>query len=144
MATKMHEGPVVHNYNLPHANCLRHHVEAYTSTSDDASSPTAISIANATFVFTISSAQGGTAKFTLGEVSDYTGNSGIIIDSAANGQYTIWVKTADWATLGGTDQPDGGWWYDVTATWTSGDSAMPNMVKTLRQGTMQVPDNATS
>lgn len=140
---RIYETPHTLNYNLTEGSILRHHWTLQSSTSDDGSSAAAVSLANATLTFIVSSAPGGTAQLTLGEVSDYTGNSGVIIDSAANGQFTLWLKAADVTTLAGATQPSGGWYYEVTSAWTSGDSAMPNVTLTLQKGFIRVAQKAS-
>ena len=109
--------------------------DRWTLQIDQSGTATALDLTNATMTLDISTGPGGTSLLSAGEAAD-TGSSGVIIDSATDGQFSVSVTGSDCTSLG-----VGRHYYEVAATWSSGDSTLPNQVKTLLAGVFEVRED---
>ena len=92
---------------------------------------TDIDLTNATMKLTISTAQGGTSLVSItAEITDWTTSSGIYIDIATEGEFTVFIIEGDTETTLGA----GEFWYEVEMIFTDGDSTFPNITKTVLEG----------
>jgi len=96
---------------------------------------TATSLTDATWTLIISDHPGGTATISKTTTSNWTA-SGIKIDDAAAGQFTVSVVPADVTTL-----TPGEHYYEVTATFPEGHDTLPSAVKTILHGKFVVRED---
>ncbi|MEN6545333.1 MAG: hypothetical protein ABFE07_04760 [Armatimonadia bacterium] len=99
-----------------------------------ATSTAAVALTDVTWALVIADApSGGTAKLTKATTAVWTA-SGIYVDSAANGQFTVFVTAADIAA----SLPAGDYWYHVKATFPAGSTDFASMPLTLLAGKFTV------
>jgi hypothetical protein len=75
---------------------------------------------------------GGTVKISKTTTAVWTA-SGIYVDSAANGQFTVYLLDTDLAALSA-----GRYYYEVTAKFPAAHADLPSMVKTLLKGSLTI------
>ena len=102
----------------------------------DTGTAAAVNLTGVTWTLIISTARNGPVKLSKTITTDWTA-SGIYIDSAAAGQFTVYVLAADVTALG-----VGPWYYEVEATFGASHADFPSMVKTLFRGTFNVTEDA--
>lgn len=103
----------------------------------DTGSAAAVSLTSVTWTLIVSSQQGGTVLLTKTTDTDWT-VSGIHVDSAAAGQFSVYLLAADVTTYIGVRD---GAYYEVVATFPAGHADFPGMVKTLLAGAVTVRED---
>ena len=102
---------------------------------------TALSLAATTMTINISEHRGAEAALVAGgEVSDLTGNSGIVIDSEANGQFERFFNPTDT----GTTLKPGEYAWEVNAVFAAGHSQIANRTLTIVYGDLTISEGATT
>ncbi len=101
----------------------------------DTGTATAVSLTGVTWTLIVSSDTDGTVKLSKTVTTVWTA-SGIKIDTAASGQFSVYVLAADTTTIG-----LGSWYYEVVATFGAAHADFPSMVKTLFKGRFTVLPN---
>jgi len=102
----------------------------------DTGTAAAVSLTSVTWTLIVSDKRGGTALLSKTTTSDWTA-SGIHVDTAASGTFTVYLLAADVTTIG----VRAGAYYEVVATFPSGHTDFPSMVKTLLAGTLTVRED---
>lgn len=102
----------------------------------DTGSAAVVDLTSVTWSLIVSSAQGGTALLTKTTTTDWTA-SGIHVDTAASGTFSVYLLAADVTTLGVRD----GAYYEVVATFPAAHADFPSMVKTLLAGAVTVRED---
>ena len=98
----------------------------------DTGTPAAVSLASVTWTFVVYNAA-GTAVLSKTTTTDWTA-SGIHVDTAATGQFSVYLTAADCTTLGRcTDYS-----YQVTATFPAGHTDYPSIVNTILAGSVTI------
>jgi len=92
----------------------------------------ALDLTDVTWALRISDHPGGAASVTGAAVADWT-ESGVYLDSASDGQVTVWVAETDTTALGA-----GEYWYELVATFPGDHSLLPSLTKTLIAGAFRV------
>jgi len=98
----------------------------------DTGTAAAVSLTGITWSFIVSTTQDGTAELSKTTTADWTA-SGIHVDTAAGGQFTVYLLAADVTTLAKGDH-----YYEVVATFASDHADFPSMVKTLFAGALTI------
>lgn len=101
----------------------------------DTGTAAAVSLTDVTWTLIISTDTDGTVKLSKTVTTGWTA-SGIHVDTAASGQFSVYVLAADVATLTAGD-----YYYEVVATFGSSHSDFPSVVKTLFNGRFSVRPN---
>jgi len=102
----------------------------------DASTTAAVSLTSVTWTLKVSDYQGGTSTLSKTTAADWTA-SGVHVDTAASGTFSVYLLAADVTTIG-----VGRHYYEVEATFPAAHADFPSMVKTLIAGTLHVTDDA--
>ena len=110
--------------------------ELHTLKRETDTATAAVSLASVTWSLKIYDApSGGTSKLAKATTNDFTA-SGIYVDSAADGQYTVHLLAADTAAL-----TPGTYYYEVTAVFPAGSTDFATLTLPLLKGTLTVlPD----
>jgi hypothetical protein len=98
----------------------------------DTGTAAAVSLTSVTWTLKVSDIPDGTSKLSKTTTTDWTA-SGIHVDTAASGTFSVYLLAADVTTLG-----VGTYYYEVEATFPAAHSDFPSMVKTLFRGTLNV------
>ena len=98
---------------------------------------TALVLTSVSFALTVSDDRGGTSELTGAAVADTSGSSGIIVDDAEAGQITLWLAPADVTALG-----EGVHYYQVVATFPADHAELPNLVRCLIAGELEITEDA--
>lgn len=106
--------------------------QGWTLKADTGSGATAIDLTNVTFTLGVDD-EDGTSKLTGTEDTATWTDSGVNVDSAAAGQITLCLASADAGALDA-----GEYTYEVKATWAAGDASWPSLVKTLFAGRLTI------
>jgi len=102
----------------------------------DTGTAVVVDLTSVTWTLIISDKPGGTAVLSKTTTSDWTA-SGIHVDTAASGTFTVYILAADTADIG----VHAGYYYEVVASFPSGHADFPSMVKTLLAGTFTVRED---
>ena len=102
----------------------------------DTGSAAEVSLTGVMWTLIVSTMRGGTAVLSKTTTADWTA-SGIHVDTAASGTFTVYILAADTADIG----VHAGYYYEVVASFPIGHADFPNMVKTLLSGTFTVRED---
>ena len=105
----------------------------------DTGSTAAVDLTDVTWSLVISDGRGGTALLSKTTTADWTA-SGIYVDAAASGQFTVYVLAADCTTIGTRQRA----YYEVRATFPADHAAFPSMVKAILAGSVTIAADATT
>lgn len=94
---------------------------------------TALSLTDVTWALTISDERGGTALVSGSLITDWA-SSGVYVDDASAGQFTIWVDEDHTGTTLGR----GSYYWEVTATFPGDHATYPSLVRTLVAGVFMI------
>jgi hypothetical protein len=103
----------------------------------DTGSAAVVDLTSVTWTLNVSSAQGGTSLLSKTTASDWTA-SGIHVDTAASGTFSVYLLAADVTTYIGVRD---GAYYEVVATFPAAHADFPSMVKTLLAGSVTVRED---
>jgi hypothetical protein len=120
--------PQTENISLPLGDSYRRQ----WALERDTGTAAAVSLTSVTWTLIVWDKQGGTAKLSKTTTAVWTA-SGVHVDSAAAGQFSVYVLAADVTALGVGD-----WYYEVEATFPAGHADFPSLVKTLFKGAFVV------
>jgi hypothetical protein len=95
----------------------------------------AVSLTSVTWTLIVSDIPDGTVKLSKTTTTDWLA-SGIHVDTAASGQFSVYILAADTTTLG-----VGSYYYEVTATFPAAHADWPSQVNTILRGTLNVVAN---
>ena len=125
--------PVQEDITILHGKSYRK-LHTLKRETDAATGP--VSLASVTWSLKIYDAPaGGTSKLAKTTTSDWTA-SGIYVDSAADGQYTVHLLAADVEAL-----TPGTYYYEVVAVFPAGSADFATLTLPLLKGTLTVlPD----
>lgn len=98
-----------------------------------------VSISGVTWLLKVSSKRDGTVAFSGASVAALT-STGIYVDSAANGQFTVNIAAADTAGTGITTGAEG--YYEVSATFPAGTANWQSVHRTIMHGPYIVTEDA--
>lgn len=121
--------PHVENISIPLGDSYR----KLWTLQRDTGTAAAVSLTSVTWTLIVSDKRGGTALLSKTTTAVWTA-SGVYIDSAANGQATVYLLAADVTTIGVRS----GAYYEVQATFPADHASFPSMVKTLIAGSLTV------
>jgi len=96
----------------------------------------AVDLTSVTWTLKVSDYQGGTSTLSKTTTNVWTA-SGVHVDTAASGTFSVYLLAADVTTIG-----VGRHYYEVEATFPAAHADFPSMVKTLIAGTLHVTDDA--
>ena len=105
----------------------------------DTGTTAAVDLTGVTWSLIISGQRSGTALLTKTTTAAWTA-SGIYVDSAAAGQFTVYVLAADCTTIGTLQRG----YYEVVATFPADHAAFPSMEKTLLAGSVTIAADTTA
>lgn len=90
-----------------------------------------VSIASVTWLLRVSSKRDGTVAFSGASIASLT-STGIYVDSAANGQFTVNIASTDTGGTGITTGVEG--YYEVSATFPAGTANWQSVHRTIMHG----------
>jgi hypothetical protein len=124
--------PHIENISLPIGDAYR----KLWTLQRDTGTAAAVSLTSVTWTLIVSDKRGGTELLSKTTTSDWTA-SGVHIDTAASGQFSVYLIGSDVTTIGVRS----GAYYEVVATFPSGHADFPSMVKTLIAGSLTVRED---
>lgn len=124
--------PHIENISLPLGDSYR----KLWTLQRDTGTAAAVSLTDVTWTLIVSDKRGGTALLSKTTTTDWTA-SGVHIDTAASGQFSVYLIGSDVTTIGVRS----GAYYEVVATFPSGHADFPSMVKTLIAGSLTVRED---
>jgi hypothetical protein len=110
----------------------------FTLKVDTGSGPTAVNLTNITWAMTVSDRVGGTSLLAKTTDTDWT-KTGVHVDTAADGTFTVNVLAGDGTTLG---VMEGVW--ELTLSATAAVTNMESVVRTLMAGRFVVQEDVVS
>lgn len=102
----------------------------------DTGTAAVVDLTDVTWTLIVSTQRGGTAVLSKTTTSAWTA-SGIHVDTAASGTFTVYILAADITAIG----VHTGYYYEVVATFPAGHVDFPSMVKTLFAGSFTVRED---
>jgi hypothetical protein len=122
--------PLELNAEVIHGDAYR---KLWTLQRQSSAGTAAVSLTNVTWALMVyDQPSGGTVKLSKTATAVWTA-SGIYVDSAANGQFTVYLLSTDVQGLCA-----GNYYYEVTATFPAGHADLPSMIKTLLKGQLTI------
>jgi hypothetical protein len=127
----INELPLLENISIYEGNTYRQMWALWRETAPGTSAVSVLT--GVTWVLRIYSLpEEGTSKLSKTTTTDWTA-SGIYVDNAATGQFSVYILAADMAAL-----TPGVWFYEVIATFPVGHPDFPSQVRTLLNGQIAV------
>jgi hypothetical protein len=135
MAVDVENLPELHDITIQQGTSYR---KLHTLQRETDTATAAVSLASVTWSLKVYDApSGGTAKLTKSTTSSFAA-SGIYVDSAADGKYTVHLLAADVEALA-----PGTYYYEVTAVFPAGSTDFATLTLPLLKGMLTVlPDLA--
>ena len=99
----------------------------------DTGTAAAVVLTDVTWTLIVSTAPGGTVLLSKTVTTDWL-TSGIHVDTAASGQFSVYILAADVTTIGLRSAA----YYEVVATFPAAHAQFPSLVKTLFAGRLTV------